>query len=754
MTKQKENTKDILMFSQINLDYLPLVGGKNASLGELISTPGIKVPDGFAITTVAHQEFMKSVRAQVKKILSHCDYDKASSLQKTSDEIRHLIEAENLSAAFQKEILESYGRINHTRGVAVRSSATSEDLPNASFAGQQDTFLNVSGEEDLFDKIKKCFSSLYTARAISYRKDMGISEDDIHMSVAVQEMVRADRGGVSGVMFTTDTESGNPNVILITPAKGLGEAIVQGEVTTDEVYVLKHNCRVIQNPHHVMEDKEFSLLAKYAMIIEKHYRKRYKNENLYMDIEWAKDGETGEIFILQARPETIHSQMLNYERYYFTEDISDAKILASGRPVGEKIGSGTANVLDSVSQIDSFQKGQVLVTNMTDPDWEPIMKIAGAIVTNQGGRTCHAAIVARELGIPCIVGAENATHNIKTGDAVTVSCVQGEQGRVYEGKLKFKVEKINVDDLPRTKTKVMLNVGTPGMAFSAARLPNDGVGLARTEFIVSSHIHSHPMYLIKLGKQEEFIHKLSRGVSKIAAAFYPKDVIVRFSDFKSNEYANLLGGKDFEPHEENPMFGWRGASRYYDENYREAFAAECTAMKRVIEDYGLDNIKVMVPFVRTVDEAKKVRSIIDKSGLKCDVYMMAEIPSNAILIEEFLEYFDGVSIGSNDLTQTTLGLDRDSAHINHIYDERNAAVKFLIERIIRGCKGKNKKVGICGQAPSDFPDFSEFLVHCGIDSISVTPDVAVKTKMIVSDYEGARKIPTERKKVIADGVIE
>jgi pyruvate,water dikinase len=734
---KKQSVPRILWFQNLDLKDLPLVGGKNSSLGELIKIKGIKVPNGFAITTRAFDLFMKPLRSKIKKKIDKVKADGFNDmklLEKNSREIRRLIEEQHFERGFEIEIAEAFKRLNPQRNVAVRSSATAEDLPNASFAGQHDTFLNVSTLTDLLHRVKKCFSSLYTGRAMSYRHENNFPEDKISLSVGVQEMVRADWNGVSGVMFTIDTETGNNNFILITPHKGLGEAIVQGEVKPDEVYVLRHSCKVIQNPKQILQDKEYADLASQAVKIENHYRGKY-NRNVYMDIEWALDGETKELFILQARPETIHSQATSYQRYYFIDDKSDYELLAMGRPVGTKIGHGTANVLKDVSHIDSFEKGEVLVTRMTNPDWEPIMKKASAIVTDLGGRTCHAAIVAREMGIPCVVGTETATKNIESQTEVTVSCVEGEQGTVLRGFPRYNTEEINLQNIPETRTKIMLNVGSPDIALAAAQLPHDGVGLARLEFIIASHIGQHPLYLVKIGEQEMFVEKLMAGVTRIASAFYPKPVIFRFSDFKSNEYAKLTGGKAFEPSEENPMIGWRGASRYYDERYSEAFRLECVAMRRVIEEYELDNICVMVPFVRTVREAEKVRDIIDEERVNADVFMMCEIPSNVILAEQFLHYFDGFSIGSNDLTQTTLGLDRDSTYVSHLYDERNSAVKYLISQAIKSCKKMGKKVGLCGQAPSDYPDFAEFLVKCGIDSISVTPDVAVKTKILVADLE-------------------
>jgi len=727
----------IRWFRDIGLEDLPIVGGKNASLGELITLDGVKVPNGFAITTAAWERFMAPLRPEIDKLLAKITSDgfrDTALLDATSHEIRTMVEAHSFDREFECTLAEGFRHLDPKRNVAVRSSATAEDLPDASFAGQQDTFLNVSSLSDLLDKVKRCFSSLYTARAMSYRFDNGFPEDAVALSVGVQEMVRADWNGVSGVLFTIDTETGNENLILITPHKGLGEAIVQGEVKPDEVYVLRHSNKVIQNPLGLLTDEVYSDLARQSLIIERHYREKHGRE-MYMDIEWAQDGETKEVQILQARPETIHSRAVSYKRYFFVDDVEPYEVLAQGRPVGTRIGHGTATLLQDVSQIDDFEDGQVLVTRMTDPDWEPIMKRAAAIVTDLGGRTCHAAIVAREMGIPCVVGTETGMRSIPRGAEVTVSCVGGEQGTVLAGFPEYTAEEVSLTDLPETRTAIMLNVGTPEHALAAARLPNDGVGLARLEFIIASHIGQHPLYLLKLGKEEVFVDKLKAGISRIAGAFFPSPVIFRFSDFKSNEYANLNGGRAFEPEEENPMIGWRGASRYYDSRYTEAFKLECEAMRQVIDDLQLDNVKVMVPFVRTPGEGERVRRLIEHAGVNAEIYMMCELPSNVIQADDFLQIFDGFSIGSNDLTQTTLGLDRDSAQIAHLFDERNPAVKRLISMAVDACKRAGKKVGLCGQAPSDHPDFAEFLVQCGIDSFSVTPDVAVKTRLTVAEVE-------------------
>jgi pyruvate,water dikinase len=702
----------------------------------------------------------------------------------------------------EEEIRKAYRILEDEYGknldVAVRSSATAEDLPDASFAGQQETYLNVRGEDAVVEHVKKCFASLFTDRAISYREDKGFDHFNVYLSVAVQKMVRSD-SACSGVMFTLDTESGFRDVVYITGSWGLGEYVVQGKVNPDEFYVFKPTLKLGYKPivskrlgskdvklvygsnprkplkevkttyderkRFVLDDEEILTLARWALIIEEHYGRP-------MDIEWAKDGDgktvgTGKLYIVQARPETVHA--IKEQKFYEIYKLKgEGKVICTGKAVGSKIGQGKARVILDVSRIAEFQEGEVLVTTMTDPDWEPIMKKASAIVTDKGGRTCHAAIVSRELGIPCIVGTEVATKKITTGQEITVDCSQGEEGRVLEGIVPFEVERIDLEHLPKTKTQIMMNVGIPEQAFAQAQIPNDGVGLARLEFIIGSHIGIHPLALVYFdelkekaktdkriakvvkiiedrtygyeNKAEFFVDKLAQGIATIACAFYPKDVIVRLSDFKSNEYANLIGGFLFEPVEHNPMIGWRGASRYYDPKFEPAFALECKALKKARDEMGLTNIKVMIPFCRTPEEGKKVISIMEKYGLKqgengLEVYVMCEIPSNVVLAEEFAKVFDGFSIGSNDLTQLTLGLDRDSELVSHLYDERNPAVKKLIKEVIQTAKRMNRKIGICGQAPSDFPDFAEFLVECGIDSISLTPDTVVKTRLIVAEKE-------------------
>ena len=797
----------ILWFNEIGIDDVPLVGGKNASLGEMyqhLSSKGVKVPNGFAITAEAYKHLLKDagIEDAIKEALADLDTSDINNLRERGKKVREIILNAKFPEDLEEEIKKAYAKMEEEYypnvDVAVRSSATAEDLPDASFAGQQETFLNITGTDALIEACHKCFASLFTDRAISYRHDKGFGHFDVYLSIAVQKMVRSDSAS-SGVMFTIDTESGFEDVVYITGAWGLGENVVQGAVNPDEFYVFKptlkkgfrpivskrlglkqfkmiytddpkepvKNIETTPEERHtyVLSDDEILKLANWACIIEEHYGKA-------MDIEWAKDGDgekigTGELFIVQARPETVHSQRAtNYMETY--KLLEKGEVLATGKAVGEKIGQGKAHVIEDVSQITSFNEGEVLVTDMTDPDWEPIMKVASAIVTNRGGRTCHAAIISRELGIPCVVGTENGTETIPSGEDVTVSCAEGEEGKVYKGLLKYEVERIDFANVPKTKTMIMMNVGIPEQAFSQGRIPNDGVGLARIEFVINSHIGIHPLALInyeELKKKAEsdeeirkvveeidkktaayqdksqfFVDTLAQGIATIAAGFYPKDVIVRMSDFKSNEYANLIGGQLYEPEEHNPMIGWRGASRYYSPAFEPAFALECQAFKKARDEMGLTNVKSMIPFCRTVEEGKKVVGVMEKYGLKqgengLEIYVMCEIPSNVVLADQFAEVFDGFSIGSNDLTQLTLGLDRDSELVAHIYDERNEAVKRLIRQVINTAKEKKRKIGICGQAPSDFPDFAAFLVECGIDSMSLTPDTAVKTRLLVAEKE-------------------
>ncbi len=801
-----KDDKLVIWFDDLQLSDIPQVGGKNASLGEMrreLRPKGVSIPDGFAVTAHAYQYLLRSagVSDQIKQILSDLDTHDLQNLSDKGKQIRSLIYSIEFPEDLKAAVIDGYQKLCEEYGentdVAVRSSATAEDLPDASFAGQQETYLNIRGNDALIDACRKCFASLFTDRAISYRVDKGFDHMSVSLSIGVQKMVRSDVGS-SGVIFSIDTESGFRDAILVTGAYGLGETVVQGIVNPDEFFVFKPTLKQGYRPilqkklgskeikmiyadtatgksteivPTVQEDRDrFCIteddvltLARWTAIIEDHYSQQagyFKP----MDIEWGKDGISNELFILQARPETVESQRdVNVlESYVLLEKKTP---VITGTSVGSKIGSGPVHIIESVSDIKSFKKGEVLVTDMTDPDWEPVMKIAAAIVTNKGGRTCHAAIVSRELGVPCIVGSGNATKRLEGITEATVSCAEGEVGNVYEGILKYEVQKVNVQDMQRPKTKIMMNVGSPDNAFTLAAIPNDGVGLARLEFIINNFISIHPLALIHFDKVTDeatrkeierrtqgyskksdfFVDVLAQGVAKIAAAFYPNDVIVRMSDFKSNEYANLMGGSHFEPHEENPMIGFRGASRYYDDKYRDAFELECEAMKKVRNDMGLTNVKLMIPFCRTVDEGKKVMQVLASKGLVqkengLEVYMMVEIPANVILLEEFGKIFDGFSIGSNDLTQLTLGLDRDSAEISHIFDERNQAVQELIRTAITKARTMGKKIGICGQAPSDYPEFARFLVECGINSISLNADTVIKTTADILETEKSLKI--------------
>ena len=733
---------------------------------------------------------------KIKEVLQDLDTHDMHNLSTRGKKVRDLIYNAPVPKDLRDEIVKAYKKLCDEYGpntdVAVRSSATAEDLPDASFAGQQETFLNIRGEEALIDACKRCFASLFTDRAISYRFDKGFNYETVFLSIGVQKMVRSDIGA-SGVIFSIDTESGFKEAVLITASYGLGETVVQGTVNPDEFYVFKPTLKtgfkpIVQKKLGTKEIKmiyskkkglestetkpvpkaqrsvfcisedEIITLAKWACIIEDHY----SAEAGYfkpMDIEWGRDGKTGELFILQARPETVQSQKdVNVlESYVLLEKKAP---LVTGTSVGSKIGAGPVNVIASASDIKNFKKGEVLVTDMTDPDWEPIMKIAAAIVTNKGGRTCHAAIVSRELGVPCIVGTGKGTEALKKAKEATVSCAEGEVGNVYEGILKFDIKRVNLQNLQRPKTWMQMNVATPETAFDLSFIPNDGVGLARLEFIIAQNVRVHPMALLQFEKVKDkkirkeieeltrnyevrsdfFVDMLAQGIAKIAAAFYPNQSVTRMSDFKSNEYANLIGGKYFEPHEENPMIGWRGASRYYDDKYRDGFALECKAIKKVRNEMGLTNVVPMIPFCRTVEEGKRVLEVMRENGLVqgengLEIYMMVEIPSNVILIEEFGKIFDGFSIGSNDLCQLTLGLDRDSAQVAHIFDERNQAVQDLIRDAITKAKKMKKKIGICGQAPSDYPEFARFLVECGIDAISLISDTVIKTTLDIMEYE-------------------
>ena len=795
----------ILWFKDLTIKDVPLVGGKNASLGEMYQTltnEGINIPNGFAVTAYAYRYFLKkaNIENEIKNILSGLDTHNIRNLTEKGRKVRETILESTLPSELRNAILKSYkklcGEYGQDTDVAVRSSATAEDLPDASFAGQQETYLNIKGAHALLDACKKCFASLFTNRAISYRVDKGFDHFKIALSIGIQKMVRSDLAS-SGVMFSIDTESGFKDAVLINASYGLGENIVKGAVNPDQFYVFKPTLmkgfkaiisRNLGEKHikmvysfvgekettrnvgvseslrnkYSISDKDVLQLAKWAIIIEDHYSKKARKFKP-MDIEWAKDGKTKKLFVVQARPETVQSlKDINVIETYKLK--KRGKVITTGLGIGDKIGKGKVHIIHSVKDIERFNKGEVLVTEMTDPDWEPIMKIASAIVTNRGGKTCHAAIIARELGIPCIVGTGNGTEKIKNKRNVTASCAEGANGYVYDGLLKYDVKRVDLKRLKKPKTKIMMNLGNPDQAFELSFLPNDGIGLARQEFIISSYIKVHPLALLhfdeikdenikneilkiiknyKNGKAMFFVDKLAEGIATIAAAFYPNDVIVRLSDLKSNEYANLIGGKSFEPKEENPMLGWRGASRYYSEKYKEAFALECKALKKAREVLGLTNIKVMVPFCRTVEEGKKVIEEMAKHGLKqnknhLEIYVMCEIPSNVILADKFAKIFDGFSIGTNDLTQLTLGLDRDSELVSDIYDENNEAVRRPVAQVIKTAKRHKKKIGICGDAPSSNVEFARFLVECGIDSMSLTPDAILKTAIIVGKEE--RKI--------------
>ena len=804
--------KMIAPFSEIGLSDLSLVGGKNASLGEMVrdmKAQGIRVPDGFAMTVHAYHRHLDAngLQDQIDATLKNIDPKNITDLAKRAQKVRDLIISAPLPDDVSAPLLKAYDKLapGSLTSVAVRSSATAEDLPEASFAGQQDTYLNVQGHLQLLDAYKRCVASLFTDRAIIYRQGLKISPRDIALSVGIQQMVRSDLAS-SGVMFSLDTETGFRDVVLINSSYGLGETIVQGAVNPDEFMVFKPTLRQGFRPiiekrlgskeikmtydlgggkmtktlvtseeerkNFSLTDDEILQLSNWAIAIETHYSLKY-GRDVPMDMEWAKDGITGELFIVQARPETVESNKNHseFESYHFQSSSDKNAIqlrrkLGSGRSVGSKIGKGKVRVIRDIRDLDTLQQGEVLVTEKTNPDWEPVLKRASAIITDQGGRTCHAAIVSRELGIPAVVGTGHATQTLKTGQEVTVSCAEGETGNIYEGLLDFSVDRIDLSKLRRPKTKVMMNIANPEEALHLSFIPNDGVGLAREEFIVTNYVKVHPMALLEFDKVEStddrkkileltfgytkkedyFVDKLAQGVALIAAAFYPKDVILRFSDFKTNEYAHLIGGQGFEPHEENPMLGFRGASRYYNERYSKGFALECRAMLQVREKMGLTNLKLMIPFCRTVEEGKRVLVEMEKNGLKrgqngLEVYVMCEIPSNVILAEEFAKIFDGFSIGSNDLTQLILGVDRDSVLVADLFDERNPAVKQMIAKAIRSAKGKLRKIGICGQAPSDFPEFAEFLVHEGIDSISLTPDSVLKTTQLILKAEDKFKTP-------------
>lgn len=792
----------IRRLDSLKLEDIPLVGGKNASLGEMIGSLkvlGVKVPEGFAVTAEGYRAFIahNDFEPRIRHFFEGVDVSNIEALNACGDSIRSLMLTGEMPELLKTEIRDSYRQMESeyhmaSVDVAVRSSATAEDLPDASFAGQQESYLNVRGEAMLVDHVKRCFASLFTDRAISYRHSRGYDHFAVALSVGVQKMVRSDCAS-SGVMFTIDTENGSENLILINSIWGLGENIVGGKVNPDEFYVFKPTLKAgkvsilkrqigskaltmrYDERHHTLNvatskvlqnqfsitDEEVATLARYALMIEEHYT-AIAGQYRPMDIEWAKDGQSGELFIVQARPETVQSRKLsnNTLEQYRLKAGSAEKILLSGKAIGEKIGSGRVKIIHSPHEGEHFMSGDVLVADITDPDWEPIMKKASAVITNRGGRTCHAAIVAREIGVPAIVGTINATELLHDGDEVTVSCADGENGLVYQGLLEYEISQIDLGDFAPTKTKLYMNVGNPDIAFKVAKLPNDGVGLARMEFIITHYVNAHPMALVELsnGKviQEYaavrgamkgydnpktfFIDKLSEGVGMIAAAFYPRTVILRTSDFKSNEYQHMNGGKAYEQNEENPMIGFRGASRYYSENYKEAFIWECEALKRVRDEMGLSNVKLMFPFVRTPEEGRKAIEVMNQAGLiqgenGLEVYAMCEIPSNVILADQFLEIFDGYSIGSNDLTQLTLGVDRDSALVSAVFDERNEAVTRMLSMAIHACKERGKYIGICGQAPSDYPEITRFLVKEGIDSISLNPDSLLKMRQVVSEIE-------------------
>ena len=788
----------VRFFHEVGLEDVPLVGGKNASLGEMIrelSPLGVRVPEGFATTSEAYWHFLEhnGLKEAIARELGELDPEDPKALQRVSRRLRNLILKGEYPQDLREEILEAYRRLSEEAGeeeipVAVRSSATAEDLPTASFAGQQESFLYVQGEEDLLLHVKRAMASLFTARAISYRAHMGFDHLKVALSVGVQRMVRADEAA-SGVIFTLDPDTGHRGFVYLTAIYGLGENIVQGRVTPDGYYVHKETFREgfravvyrrlgakeltlafdpregrLKNrptPLHLrnrfaLRDEEVLLLADWALKIEDHYSRK-RGSPTPMDIEWAKDGPTGELFVLQARPETVHSQKTPVLRVFRL--LKRGEVLAEGLAVGEAIAAGRARILKDPKEMDRFQEGEVLVTETTNPDWEPIMKKAAAIVTERGGRTSHAAIVARELGVPAVVGAVGATRSVPEGEEVTVSCAEGERGVVYRGRLPFEVEEIRPETLPRTRTRILVNVGTPEEALRTSLLPTDGVGLLRMEFVFASHVRVHPLALTRFetlpkevrrqveevteaypDKRAYFVERLSEGIGLIAAAFYPRPVLLRFSDFKTNEYARLLGGHLFEPKEENPMLGWRGASRYYHPDYKEGFLLEVAAVKRVREEMGLKNLMVMVPYCRTPEEGEKVLEVMAEGGLRrgeggLEVHVMAEIPSNVLEAEAFAEIFDGFSIGSNDLTQLALGLDRDSERVAHLFDERRETVKRLAAMLIEKAHAKGKKVGICGQAPSDYPEFAAFLVERGIDSLSLNPDALLRTVREVAEVE-------------------
>ncbi|MGA3698784.1 phosphoenolpyruvate synthase [Enterobacteriaceae bacterium TYF_5] len=784
MSSNSLTSCNVLWYNQLGMNDVDRVGGKNASLGEMITNLaelGVSVPNGFATTAQAFNDFLEQsgINQRIYELLDSVDVDDVNQLAQAGNQIRQWVIDTPFTPQFEKDIRDAYLTLSEGESeasFAVRSSATAEDMPDASFAGQQETFLNVQGIDAILVAIKHVFASLFNDRAISYRVHQGYDHRGVALSAGVQRMVRSDLAS-SGVMFTIDTESGFDQVVFITSAYGLGEMVVQGAVNPDEFYVHKptlakglpsivrrnlgskkiqmvyadsvehgKQVRIEDTPESLrnrfsLTDHEVQELAKQAVLIERHYGRP-------MDIEWAKDGHNGRLYIVQARPETVRSNQQVMERYQLNESGS---VIIEGRAIGHRIGTGAVKVIHNLSEMDRIEAGDVLVTDMTDPDWEPIMKKASAIVTNRGGRTCHAAIIARELGIPAVVGCGDATECIAEGQVVTVSCAEGDTGFVYDGKLDFSIQSSAIDNMPELGLKIMMNVGNPDRAFDFAGLPNDGVGLARLEFIINRMIGVHPRALLEYDDQTEalkaeinemmagyespveyYISKLTEGIATLAAAFWPKRVIVRLSDFKSNEYANLVGGDRYEPDEENPMLGFRGAGRYVSDDFRRCFSLECEAVKRVRNDMGLENVEVMIPFVRTVRQAEEVIDELAANGLKrgengLKVIMMCEIPSNALLADKFLEHFDGFSIGSNDMTQLTLGLDRDSGVVSALFDERNDAVKALLSMAIQAAKRNGKYVGICGQGPSDHEDFAQWLMEEGIDSLSLNPDTVIKT---------------------------
>ncbi len=809
----KQDAKYIRWFEDIRNEDVPRVGGKNASLGEMYSeltAKGVKVPDGFAITADGYRHVLTSggILDEMKSAMKGLDRNNVADLATRGKRARDLILGAGIPDDLWAEAKAAYDMLCDEYGpdadVAVRSSATAEDLPTVSFAGQQETYLNIRGHLALREAVSKCLASLFTDRAIAYRMDNHFDHFRVALSVGIMKMVRSDLSS-SGVIFTLDTDTGFRDVVLVTGSYGLGENIVQGAVNPDEFYVFKPTFRegfralvgknlgdkkmkliyghggakeVTRNVEvpeadrkkFCVSDDDVLTLAGYALTIEDHYSQK-AGKPVPMDIEWAKDGETGELFIVQARPETVQSQKTGdiLETFHMDER---GTVLVTGKSIGDAIAAGKARVITDVSKLSTFKPGEILVSDTTTPDWEPVMKTAAAIVTNRGGRTSHAAIVSRELGIPAVVGTDDATEKVPTGTDVTVSCAEGEEGFVYSGILKFHVEKTSLKGLKRPRTEMMMNLGNPDEAFGLAMIPSDGIGLARMEFIIGSYIKVHPMALIHPEKVEDaavreeiddlaygyadksdyFVEKLAQGVGTIAAAFYPNPVVVRTSDFKTNEYANLLGGKYFEPEEANPMLGFRGAVRYYDERYREGFALECRALKRVRDEMGLTNLIVMIPFCRRVEEAKRVLGELEKNGLRrgendLQIYQMCEIPNNVVLIDEFSEFFDGFSIGSNDLTQLTLGVDRDSAIVTQEFDERDPGVEKMVAMAVEGCRRNGRHSGLCGQAPSDFPEFADFLVEQGINSISVNPDALLKITLRVVEME--ERMKTEGKKKAA-----